>query len=279
MEKSVIESLSAEELDKVAGEDNSFLATYSIVEEKSNYISRSSDSARWYPLTYARLHNFIRKIESSEFNTPLLDSLRRDWETKSAANTFAADSIIAYWSDYLNYNNPDSLVSAVYDGIEVERVRNSNKGIDTLVKVRLKLKALKCTADSLLLTYRFDTLHRDTIALYRKITDSSLIKIFPTLHPDIKNALIVSDSSIIVNCNVLTLYSEGKCYNMDTLRLAVPETVLQYIDGAGSKEEIIKSEVDREFTSLSAYLRHNAEDHYKKIDSLAYSYTIFRGEQ
>ena len=278
MEKSVVEHLSTKELDKVAGEDKSFLATYSIVEEKSNYISSPSDSARWSALTYSRFHSFLRTIESDELNAPLFSALRNKWEYISAHNNSEADSLVAYWKNFINSNNPDSLVSVSFDGIEYERIRNGNKGIDTLLRARIKIKSPVYQIDSLFFAYSFDTLGRDTIMLKRKIKDSSLIKVFPTLLPHVKTALIRNDSSISFSSNLISLYSDSKCYNIDTIRKDVPECILEFIDGNGSKETIIKEIVNPEYVSLSAYLRHNAEEYYRQTDSLAYSYLIYRGE-
>jgi hypothetical protein len=76
MEKSVIEPLTSKELDKVVRKDKSFLATYSIVEGMSNHIYTPQDSARWKSITYARLHNYVKTIESAELNSPLFAQLR-----------------------------------------------------------------------------------------------------------------------------------------------------------------------------------------------------------
>ncbi len=279
LEKSVVEHLSAKELDKVAGEDKSFLATYSIVEEKSNYISTPSDSARWQQLTYSRFHNFLRTIESNEHNAPLLSSLRSRWENIAAKNNASADSLVAFWRNFMDSNNPDSLVSVSFEGVEFERIRNTNKEIDTLLRARIKLKALGIVIDSMLLAYSFDSLGMDTLMLSRKISDSSLIKFFPALLPHIRTALINNDSTISFSSIPISLYSDGKCYNMDSLRNEVPESILEYLDGTGDRETVIKKIIDPNFVSLSAYLRHNAQEYYRQTDSLAYSYMVFRGEQ
>lgn len=279
MEKTVIESLSAKEIDKVAGEDKSFLATYSIVEEKSNYIHTYEDSARWASLTYGRLHNFITTIESDELNTPLLSSLRKRWNDLYVRNNAGADSLISYWNDYLDSNNPDSLLTVLYEGIEVERIRNANRGIDTLIKAKIKLKSHGLTIDSVLLSYSFDSLVRDTVIFSRRISDSSLIKVFPSLSYHTKSALMAEDSSVTFNSDIISLYSNAMCYNMDSLKGNIPECILDYIGGNGSKEQIVKEMIDSNFVSLSAYLRHNAQEYYRQTDSLAYSYIIYRGEQ
>ena len=114
LEKSVLEPLTTKQLDKVAKKDKSFLATYSIVEEKWNYIASSADSARWRGVTYSRLHNYLNTTKSAELNSPLFDKLRSDWENSYMQSNIAVDSIVSYWKHYLSVNSPDSLLSVTY---------------------------------------------------------------------------------------------------------------------------------------------------------------------
>lgn len=302
LEKSVLTPLTSKELDKVAGEDISFLATYSIVEEKSNYISTPADSARWREITYKRLHSYLNTINSAQLNSPLFTQLREKWERIYNSNNFKVDSIITYWNTYLKENSPDSLVSITFSGIEIERIRNRNKEIDTLVKAKIKILPLRERIDSMFVLYSFAPSNESPVFYFpfngalncikqkKRISGSSEIKVYPYLLPNIKRALINEDSSIVFRYDIVSLYSNGKCYNADTLENDLPKSVLQYnlakmkeeenlmFDELYYREKIIKDLINPSFISQSAYIKVNAEDYYKEIDSLVFSYTNLNGE-
>ncbi|MBQ6573479.1 MAG: hypothetical protein IIX41_04065 [Bacteroidales bacterium] len=289
LEKSVLEPLTSKELDKVAGKDISFLATYSIVEEKSNYIHSTQDSSRWRGITYQRLHNYLKTIESAELNSPLFAQLREKWENLYDSYNVQVDTILHKWNDYIIKNTPDSLLALSFEGVEIEKIRNAKKQIDTLVKAKLKFKALSFPVDSLSLTYRFepysDTSCLNHITHKKRIRDSVVIKVFPNLVPQLKTALAINDTSLTFAYEIHSLYANGKCYNVDTLKSHLPKSVIQFIDAERSslesqifdesyfRERIIRELVDPSFISQSAYIKVNAEDYYKEIDSLVFSYT------
>ncbi len=297
MEKSVIEPLNSRELDRVAGKDKSFLATYSIVEEKWNYISLPSDSARWSKITYSRLHDYIKTIESAELNSPLFAQLREKWEKMYDDHIVQTDNIITNWKNYISSNSPDSLLHLSFEGIELERIRNAKNQIDTLLKAKIKLSPNKITIDSLLVNYSFfkiqDSISSqnfiitpDNFIKYKKKLGKSVItKVFPTLEHEIKKALISNDSSYIFKYDIVSLYSNGKCYNSDSLLRDLPKPVLEYIIAEKSlestsplfnqefyKEKIIKELINPNFISQRAYIKINAEHYYRELDSLVFSY-------
>lgn len=289
MEKSVLEPLSSKELDRVAGKDISFLATYSIVEEKSNYIHTPEDSSRWRTITYNRLHSYLRTIESAELNSPLFAQLRKKWEYLYNNHNNKVDSLLYYWNSFINKYSPDSLLKVSFEGVEIERIRNLNKHVDTLIKVRIKLKTTSFTADSLRMIYSFspyeDSLFVNTVFHKRRIKDSAVIKVFPYLVPQLKRALAANDNTLEFKYSVMDVYSDGKCYNTETIQSELPKSVLQYFlakkeyadshifDGQFYREKIIRELIDPAFISQSAYIKVNAEDYYKQIDSLVFSYT------
>lgn len=294
LEKSVMEPLTSEQLDKVAKEDKSFLATYSIVEEKWNYISSSADSVRWSTVTYARLHNYLNAAKNAELTSPLFDSLRRDWENSYIQYNYKADSIVSNWKNYLAVNSPDSLVSVMFSGVELEKFRNQKKEIDTLVKVQIKIKPLSFAIDSLTMIYSFtldsNNVSLNSINLKRRILDSTTIKVYPNLLPDIKKVLVNSDTLLQFTASVQSIYSNGKCYNTDSLKKDIPTSVLAFIEAELSqtdpyfdsnyyRENIIRNEIDPLFMSQSAYIRLNAENYYKGLDSLVFNYINYRGLQ
>ena len=301
LEKSVLEPLTSKQLDKVAKKDKSFLATYSIVEEKWNYITSSADSARWRDITYGRLHYFINTTKSAELNSPLFEKLRCDWENSYIQSNREVDSIVSHWKNYLQTNSPDSLVSVIFSGVELDKFRNRKKEIDTLVKVKVMIKPLKYTVDSLSLLYGF-SLDSTTVHYYfpfngklnfikhkRGISDSTLIKVYPYLLPDIKKALIVQDSTIQFKVAMHSVYTNGKCFNADSLKKDIPQAVLALIESETSlndpmfdanfyRENIIREEIDPAFVSQSAYIKLNAEQYYMELDSLVFNYINYRGE-
>lgn len=289
LEKSVLEPLTSKQLDKVAKEDNSFLATYSIVEEKWNYITTPADSARWRGVTYARLHNYLNTIKSAEINSPLFKKLRTDWENSYAQSNNEVDSIVAHWKNYLSTNSPDSLVSVQFCGVELEKFRNNKKEIDTLVKIKLKIKSNKFSLDSISFKYGFSSDSLSALNYSRKISDSLITKVYPFLSAESKQALIKGDSLLQFNVIVNSVYSNGKCYNADSLKKDVPSSVLSLIESETSlddpmfdsnfyRENIIRDQINPAFVSQSAYIKLNAEEYYQQLDSLVFNYMNYRGE-
>ena len=304
MEKSVIEPLTSKELDKVAGKDVSFLATYSIVEGMSNHIYTPEDSSRWKDITYTRLHNYIKTIESAELNSPLFAQLREKWGKMYDSYSMQADSIISHWKNYLQVNSPDSLLHVSYEGIEIERFKKSSNVIDTLVKAKVTLTPLRYAIDSLFVLYAFHhsdetpsyivmtEVPADIISHKRKLREPSSIKVFPNLPPHVKSGLISNDSSFVFSCKIDKVYMQGKCFNEDSLKMELPKSVLSYIEAENTdvlvnplfdqefyKEKVIKELVNPSFVSKSAYIKINAEHYYKQIDSLVFNYLNYNGLQ
>ena len=286
MEKSVMEHLTSNELDKVAGKDNSFLATYSIVEGKWNNISTPEDSARWKNLTYGRLHSFINIIKDAELNSPVIANLGNEWENEYSRNLAQADSIASFWNEYLASNSPDSLVSCRYLGTESEMIRNINKEIDTLVKSKIQIKTLKFPIDSVSLVYIISTPDSANVGLElltsglnfinhnKKIYDSVTVKVYPNLVPHGKLSLLKNDSSLTFEYVLNSVYSNGICHNTDSLRNNVPASVMKMLENNNvyNREQVIKEYINPELISKSAYLKLNAEEYYCNIDSLAFRF-------
>lgn len=289
LDKSVLEPLTSKELDRVAGKDISFLATYSIVEEKSNYIHTHQDSLKWRGITYNKLHQYLKTIESAELNSPLFAQLRQKWENQYNSYNIKVDTLLSKWRSYLNENTPDSLLLLSFEGTEIERIRNINKQIDTLVKAKIKIKPLSFPIDSFNVSYCFepfsDSSCINNISYTKRVKDSLIIKLFPALVPQLKKALSVNDTSLIFRYEIHSLYSNGKCYNIDTLKAQLPKSILQFINAEEKstesqifdelyfRERIIRELVDPSFISQSAYIKVNAEYYYKELDSLIFSYT------
>lgn len=296
LEKSVIETLTSKELDRVVRKDKTFLTTYSLVEGKWSNIITKEDSTRWQPLTYGRLHNYLTKVNSPEFNIPINAQLRERWEEKFNIDNIKVDSILAYWKNYMQQNSPDSLATAQFDGVEIEKVRNLNGEIDTLVKIRVKVKALKERIDSIFLSYNIcDMLLDSTVSQAasseilikhkRRIFDSLVIKMYPQIdNPQTKRRLIYKDSSLYFQPIVTSVYIGKRCYNMDTIETHLPSAVSAILGAANDgltpdfdlnyyRESIIREQLDSDYISQAAYIRLNAEGYHRQIDTLANSFT------
>ena len=304
LDKSVIEPLTSKELDRVVRKDKSFLATYSIVEGMSNHIYTSEDSLRWRSITYSRLHNYVKTIESAELNSPLFAHLIEKWGKLYDLYSLQADSIIVHWKNWLDTNSPDSLLQVSYEGIEIERFKSSANMIDTLIKAKVILTPLRFAIDSLSVLYSFqhvdetpyyltDSISKsDIIHHKRKLRETAKIKVFPSLAPHVKKGLITGDTSYIFSYKIDKVYAAGKCFNDDSLKMEVPKSVLSYIEAENTdvlinplfdqvfyKEKVIKELVNPAFVSRNAFIKINAESYYKEIDSLVFSYLNYNGLQ
>ena len=302
LDKSVVEPLTAKEIDRVARKDHSFLATYSVVEEKWNHIHTEEDSLRWKNVTYGRLHNYLAAIESAQLNSPLVIQLRDKWENMYNSHLSDADTVIGRWKNYLAENSIDSLVGISFEGIEIERFRNNNKQVDTLLKAKICITPLKQVIDSISIEYSFsanDTISpQDTsgsaniIVVKKRINQPHRVKVFPELAPQLKRKLVKGDSSVFFTATVKELYCSGKSFSVDSLMMDMPKSVQAYIVAENSIdslspvfdqkfyiENIIKEIIDRNFISQSAFIKLNAEDFYREIDTLVFNYLEYNGLQ
>ena len=302
LEKSVIEPLTTKELDKVVRNDKSFLTTYSIVEGMSNNIHTSEDSVRWIQLSYSRLHNYLKTIEGNQLNASLVSKLREEWENMYNNYVLDADSLINYWRDYLFVNSYDSLLSVKFDGVEIEKIKNSNKEIDTLLKVKIKLIPLKFAIDSVSVNYSFenkaDSLyseHPDSavtvnlLNIQKKINDSLSIKVYPELSRHIKGMVAEKDTNLVFSYNILSLYHDGKSYSPQDLIEDMPKSVQAYFIASSTEdkygpvfdetfylENVIRELINPSFISQSAYIKVNSERFYREIDSLAFNFVNYK---
>ncbi|MBO5919881.1 MAG: hypothetical protein J6Q34_05265 [Bacteroidales bacterium] len=303
LEKSVMEPLEAKEIDRVARKDKTFLATYSVVEDKWNHIHTPEDSSRWQSITYDRLHTYLTTIESAQLNSPLVIQLREKWEKSYNSHRVTADTIIKTWKNYLQSNSTDSLVTVSYEGIELERFRNSRKEIDTLLKAKISIKPLKQVIDSISVQYAFinlnDTIQPadssftpNVIEVKKRINQIHNLKVFPDLDKETKRMLIAKDSSVAFSAVVTNLYCSGKSFCKDSLMKEMPKSVQAYIQAESRTdtlspvfdqnfyiENIIKELVDKSFMSQSAFIKLNAEDYYKEIDSLVFNFLNYNSLQ
>lgn len=291
MDKSVMTPLTSKEIDKVAGKDPSFLATLSVVEEKSNYIVTANDSARWNEVTYGRVHKFLSQTQNPQIKSSLYSNLRDEWEKIYLNNNKVADSIIAQWGDFIKNNCPDSLVAIRHTGTETVRI-SSKKKIDIMVKVELQLTPLKFPIDSVNAIYSFvipnDTLTREyhnTLNHNKRFRETTERKMFLIAPENIKEALSKNDTSCIFKYKLISVHSEGKCYHSDSIFRQVPISVQKYFtaleenaesnifDEMFYREQIIKELVNPVFLPQSVYVKTNAENHFRQLDTLVYSYT------
>ena len=302
LDKSVTEQLTAREIDKVVRKDKSFLTTYSIVEERWNHIHSAADSARWKDITYNRLHNYLIAIESSQLKSPLVVQLREKWENMYNSHLSDADTIINRWRKYLASYSPDSLVSVSYGGIEVERFKNAQKQIDTLVKAKITVTPIKQVIDSIFISYSFTLSDSpanadsskiyNTLAITKKIRQTHQVKVFPDMSEDVKRKLIANDSTIAFAAEVKDLYSGGKSFCKDSLMNELPKSVKLYFEAESAVdslspvfdrifyiENIIRELINSQFLSQSAYIKINAEDYYREIDTLVFNYINYIGLQ
>ena len=304
LEKSVVKPLEAKEIDRVVRKDKSFLTTYSIVEEKWNYIHTAEDSARWSAITYNRLHNFLATIESPQLKSPLVTQLRERWEKMYNEHLVQADTIIKEWREYLYAHSADSLVKIEFDGVEVERIRNARQQIDTLLKVKIKITPLKFAIDSLIANYNFtadslgnnahnpdDSIRINSLTVHKKLKEPRSLKLYPDLPKEIKEKLIANDTSVVFHYTLFDIYAGGKSYITDSLLADMPKSVQTYLlaekfaadaapvfDQKFYIENIIKELVNESFISQSAYIKINSEHYYKEIDSLVFNFINYKGQ-
>ena len=135
--------------------------------------------------------NYLKTIESAELNSPLFAQLREKWEKQYDSHNVQVDTLLAHWRNYIHTNTPDSLLALDFEGAEIERIRNLKKQIDTLVKAKIKIKPLRFPVDSFNVVYCFepysDSSCINNIKYARRIKDSSIIKVFPALVPQMQS--------------------------------------------------------------------------------------------
>lgn len=295
LEKFIFTPLTTEELDEIVKKDKSFLTTYSIIEEKSNKLFKTADSAKYKEITYLRLHNYLSQISNKNINSAITSDAREDWSRIHNRYNNQVDSMIVEWENHLKNNSPESLCSINYFGYNTEKVRVKNKIIENL-KIKFKIKALNFNIDSIFASYTLvDSSYfngTDTTNIYvpypfeykRLVRDSIITSIIHTQLPgdtiNYQNQLKKGEKILLVKLN--SVYAKGVCYNTDSIRNNIPSNILTIIDSRKTTDEffdeniyrnfIIREYLDPEFPSQEAFVRNSIENYHKTLDTLVYSY-------
>ncbi len=285
LEKFIFTPLTTKELDKIVKQDKSFLSTYSLIEEKSNKTFSSYDTLRFKSITYQRLHNYIKEISNKSSNTIITSDARSRWIEKYNKYNRQTDSIVKYWENYLIENSPNSLSVVEYQNFKTEKIRVLNKIVNN-IRLKFKIKALKFSIDSLFVTYYIsDTLcrYRFSFDYKRKIRDSVITNVIPNSTNDSINLeSLLGKQSTIISAEINSVFSNGKCFNLDSLTNDIPSSVFTLISSRDSSDTfydetvyrdiIIKEFIDPSFPSQEAFIKNSLENYHKNLDTLVYNY-------
>lgn len=295
----ITEELTLEEINGLLKKDPEYQTTVMLAEtfrEKAP----TPDKAKATELTYDRLHKFLASYYNADVRYRLQTEGYEKWAAAGYAQTYdRADSLIAYWQDYLDENKPDSYVKVSLAAI---LPANSRYGS---AEVLLDITPLKGSVDKVEGSFglfkhgqthsfgdfgparhnRF-SLEEGLRAPVRQkewmgysiwdITDGDIAY---NMFPDrpglpVKELLDKYD----FDYTITTLIKEGKPIRFVDVLERIPMSVRSYWSAGGEKQEqmeeyyytgIVQELVDPDFIPRSEYISDYEQNYYRELDPLA----------
>lgn len=117
--KSVSEKLNAEELSKAVKSDTSFSSFY---ENLRKAVDDMDDikKEKFRDVTYRRLFNYYKFLEDTAYWKPLYDNWNKEWQKNYSIYLPKADSILNYWTKYLEDKSLNNYVKIELAQIDKE---------------------------------------------------------------------------------------------------------------------------------------------------------------
>jgi hypothetical protein len=155
MNRSILESLSVDELKAHINEDSTFTKFYSEAQKMGEWISESElREAQYGEITYERLRKYLRHGKSSLFWEIKGEAWQEDYNRLYPDYHEQVDSIMNYWREHVARYNMDSVVTVEFSDLRKEYYYS---GDVRDVYIGFKITPLKETVDQLIFRYEMKT--------------------------------------------------------------------------------------------------------------------------
>ena len=152
LNKSIIETLTVDELKANIKKDTTFTAFYKDVQELRAWVLESDvNQAKWGSVTYKDLIDYRNKINDTIYIKDLTKKLEEEYKQLYPDYTGQVDSIMNYWRKYKEDNRLENYVTIEFDDLWKEYYSYSSDVKD--VNVGFKITPLKGKIQQLVFRY------------------------------------------------------------------------------------------------------------------------------
>ena len=280
MNKSIIETLTVEELQSNIKNDTTFTDFYKGVQALREWLLASDiNQATYGGITYKRLKKFYKNSQDTTFLNKNFEKYKEEYAVLYPDYSQQIDSILNYWKDYQAKYKLDSYVTIKFDKLWKEYYSYSNDIKE--VNVGFKITPLRGTIDQLVFRYNIRSKISDSGSIGfmdgKRCLASSPISSATTLYweadySDEKFLKHMSNSEVKrdYNFNIEIVEIRVKGENIKEKVDAIPFSVnmaLKY----DMHDDLIKEFINKDYKSLYDYTQPKIKEDIKKLDEEVYA--------
>ena len=153
LKKSIVETLTADELARIEKNNSEFMPVYTLLQSfKDSLLKDEAIKKMWEGITYKRVDEFIKYMNDTSSFNKVKDSLHGVWEQQYGQYSHKVDSVLAYWKSYREANDASQYVKIELENIDKEYYPYSNKLNN--VSFEIKVTPLRGPVDYLRFSYK-----------------------------------------------------------------------------------------------------------------------------
>lgn len=295
-DRSVNEEIPLDELNRLLVKEPDY-QTAIVVAERFRETASTIQRAKANDLTYRRLHEFLTEFLDADLRTCLEVRADEEWAGKYGTAYDRADTIAAYWQNYVETHKPESYVKVELTGIvPAESSYGTARVVLTVTPLKGPIEKVAGTfglfprgqapsfGDFSPARHNFFEFNEGLKGPTRReawmnysIWDIRDGDIPYTMYPD-NPGLSIEEllEKYVFDYSVTTLEKDGKTIQYADVWYAVPASVRAYWSGKQHEEhkealrgEIVRELIDAEFPDRETYRSGYVRQYYHDLDSLA----------
>lgn len=297
LNKTIFEPLTVAEIKKAVEKDSSFAKNYEVIKYiRDSLLKTDTEKAKFYDLTYKKVHKFINYATDSNYFKPLIEGYKEEWGKKYGVLHKKVDSISDYWKKYKAENSLDQYIEVELADIDKEYfeyiggVRSVNLGFrltpkkGTIEQVRFgyKIEAKIHQSEEESSYSSFSFFDKSWCLSTTPISQSTVRywKANYTNEKILKNKTVTSflrDYDIFIEIELIR--KDGK--NMSNDDLGIPESIIshwKYEKNIPLKDLYVKDVLEEvmgiEYLSEDDYILKQKYENLRKKDSVIFEFII-----
>ena len=279
MNKSIIETLTVEELQANIKKDTTFTDFYKNVQKMREWILASDiNQATYGEITYKRLKNFYKESQDTAFLNGRYRIYSKEYSKIYPDYTQQVDSILGYWKKYKEKYRLDSYVSIQFDKLWKEYYSYSG-GIES-VNVGFKITPLRGTIDQLVFRYDMVSKISDSGKIGyldgKRCLASSPIRSATTLYWEAgysdenslkykSNSEVKRDFNFNIEIEEIRVNGENIKEKLDEIPSSVQSALDYHL-----YDDMIKEFINKDYQSIYDYASPKVNEDVKQIDEDVY---------
>jgi hypothetical protein len=284
--KPISEKLSTEELSKAIKSDTLFANFY---EGISKVVDNMSDikKATFNDVTYRRLFKYVKFLQDTTYWSPLSEKWEKEWESEYGVYLPKADSVLNYWTTYLEENSLSNYVKVELAIINKEYY-NYTGGLKE-VNLGFILTPVQGTIEQICFNYGYKPKISGDSKYYEK---HNCIATSPFSSPTVRYWEVgYSDRDDFDGENIKTFLRDYNLHievtqirkdgvNMSKDDFNIPESVSDYFDSGENldfmqdyyKEKIVKELINKDYVKQWEFSGKKADEIREKKDKLCFDF-------